>query len=100
MRQYADLESHRKTLEATTETYTLTSKARPRLQDGQETRLYDVMEELGAGPVTLDQIVKHCEYRRYAALLKAEPSVRNSVQWHLRNWVKRGIIEKDADSLR
>jgi hypothetical protein len=76
------------------DTYTLISKARPRLGDGQETRLYEVMEELGDGPVSLDQIVKQCEYRRYASLLKTEPSVRNSVEWHLRNWVKRGIVKK------
>jgi len=76
------------------DTYTLTSKARPRLGDGQETRLYEVMEELGDGPVSLDQIVKQCEYRRYASLLKTEPSVRNSLEWHLRNWVKRGIVKK------
>ena len=76
------------------DTYTLTSKARPRLGGGQETRLYEVMEELGDGPVSLDQIVKQCEYRRYASLLKTEPSVRNSVEWHLRNWVKRGIVKK------
>ena len=76
------------------DTYTLTSKARPRLGDGQETRLYEVMEELGDGPVSLDQIVKQCEYRRYASLLKTEPSVRNSVEWHLLNWVKRGIVKK------
>ncbi|MCU1224622.1 MAG: hypothetical protein JWQ42_2715 [Edaphobacter sp.] len=74
--------------------YTLTSKARPTLGDGQETRLYDVMEEFSDGPVSLDQIVKQCEYRRYASLLKTEPSVRNSVEWHLRNWVKRGIVKK------
>jgi hypothetical protein len=76
------------------DTYTLTSKARPRLGDGQETRLYDVMEEFSDGPVSLDQIVKQCEYRRYASLLKTEPSVRNSVEWHLRSWVKRGIVKK------
>lgn len=73
-------------------TYTLTSKARPRLQEGQEARLYDVMEELGGGPLTLDQIVKQCEYRRYGGLLKTEPSIRNSVDWHLRRWLKRGIV--------
>lgn len=77
------------------ETYTLTSKARPRLQGGQETRLYDVMEELGGGPVTLEQIVKQCEYRRYAALLKTE-TIRNSVSWHLRNWVRDGIVQKSS----
>lgn len=82
------------------ETYTLTSKAREGLRDGQETRLRDVIKELGGGPVTLDQILKQCEYRRYAALLKTEPSVANSVQWHLRSWVKRGIIEKHADPIR
>ena len=76
------------------DTYTLTSKARPRLGDGQETRLYDVMEELEGGPVSLDQIVKQCKYRRYASLLKTEPSIRNSVEYHLRNWVKRGIVKK------
>ena len=80
------------------DTYTLTSKARPRLGDGQETRLYDVMEELGDGPVTLDQIVKQCEYRRYGSLLKTEPSIRNSVEWHLRNWLKRGIVMKTPTS--
>jgi len=76
------------------DSYTLISKARPRLGDGQETRLYDVMEELGDGPVTLDQIVKQCEYRRYGSLLKTELSIRNSVEWHLRNWLKRGIVKK------
>jgi hypothetical protein len=74
--------------------YKLISQARPRLRDGQETRLYDVLEELGVGPVTLDQIVKQCEYRRYAALLKTEPSVRNSVEYHLRSWTNRGIVER------
>lgn len=78
------------------DSYTLTSKARPRLQDGQETRLYDVMEELGGGPVTLTQIVKQCEYRRYASLLKTEPSVEDSVAYHLRNWLKRGIVMRTA----
>ena len=73
-------------------TYTLASKARPRLQDGQESRLYDVIEELGGGPLTLDQIVTQCEYRRYGALLKTEPSISNSVAWHLRGWLKRGIV--------
>ncbi len=62
------------------DSFALTPKARPRLQEGQETRLNDVMEELGRGQVTLDQIVK-------ASLLKSEPSVRNSVAWHLRGWV-------------
>jgi hypothetical protein len=76
------------------DTCTLTSKATPRLQDGQETRLYDVMEDLGGGPVTLEQIVKQCEYRRYRSLLKAEPSISNSVSWHLRNWLKRGLVKK------
>jgi hypothetical protein len=63
---------------------------------GQATRLYDVMEELGGGPVTLDQIVEKCEYRRYASLLRTEPSVRASVEWHLGNWVKDGIVKKNA----
>jgi hypothetical protein len=75
------------------DTYALTSKARPRLQGGQETRLYDVMEELGGGHLTLDQIVKQCEYRRYASLLKTEPSISNSVTWHLRRWLRRGIVK-------
>lgn len=59
-------------------TYTLISKAKPKLQDGQETRLYEVMEELGGGPLTMDQIEKGCEYRRYRALMKAESSIRKS----------------------
>jgi hypothetical protein len=78
---------------ASMDTYTLTSKARPRLQDGQETRLYDVMEELGGGPLTLEKIVKQCEYRRYASLLKTEPSIEKSVTYHLRNWLDRGIVK-------
>lgn len=73
-------------------TFTLTSKARPRLRSGQETRLYEVMEELGGGPVTLDQIVRQCEYRRYGSLLKTEPSIENSVKWHLRNWLNSKIV--------
>jgi hypothetical protein len=76
------------TIRADMDPYSLTSKARPRLGDGQATRLYDVMEELGGGPVTLDQIVKLCEYRRYGSLLRTEPSIRSSVEWHLRNWLK------------
>ena len=77
--------------------YTLTSKATPRLQDGQETRLYEVMEELGGGPVTLDQIEKKCEYRRYGALFKTETSIRKSLEYHLRDWLKRGIVRISAD---
>ena len=76
------------------EAYTLKSKARPStLRNGQETRLYDVMEELGGGPVTMEQIVKQCEYRRYGALLKTE-TIPNSVAWHLRNWARDGIVMK------
>jgi len=78
--------------------HALISKARPRLGDGQETRLYDVMEELGDGPVTLDQIVKQCEYRRYGSLLRTEPSIRDSVEWHLRDWLKRDIVKKTPTS--
>jgi hypothetical protein len=73
--------------------YTLTSKPTPRLRGGQETRLYEVMEELGGGPVTLDQIMKQCEYRRYGALLKTA-SIRESVEWHLQDWLKRSIVKK------
>jgi hypothetical protein len=54
------------------------------------------MEELGGGPVTLDQIVEKCEYRGYASLLRAEPSVRASVEYHLKNWLKDGIVKKDT----
>jgi hypothetical protein len=78
-------------------TYTLTSKARPRLGVGQATRLYDVMEELGGGPVTLDEIVEKCEYRRYGSLLKTEPSIGASVEWHLGKWSKEGIVTKNAE---
>jgi hypothetical protein len=83
------------TIRADMETYTLTSKARPRVGLGQATCLYSVMEELGGGPVTLDQIVEKCEYRCYASLLRTEPSVRASVEYHLRNWLKDGIVKKD-----
>jgi hypothetical protein len=79
-------------------TFTLMSKARPRLQDGQETRLYDVIEELGGGPVTLEQIVKRCEYRRYGSLLKTEPSIQSSVRWHFRKWLRRGIVTETPTS--
>jgi hypothetical protein len=51
------------------------------------------MEELGGGPLSLEQIVKQCEYRRYGSLLKTA-SVRDSVVWHLREWLKRGIVEQ------
>jgi hypothetical protein len=78
------------------ETYTLKSKARPStLRDGQETRLYDVMEELGGDSLTLEAIVKQCEYRRYGALLKTE-TIPNSVSWHLRRWLKDGIVQKSS----
>lgn len=74
--------------------YALTSKARPStLRDGQETRLYDVMEELGGGPLTFEAIVKQCEYRRYQT--KTE-TVSNSVAWHLRRWLKDGIVQKSS----
>jgi hypothetical protein len=75
------------------ETYTLTSQARPRLQEGQESRLYDAMEDLNGGPATFEQIVKQCKYRRYESLLKTE-TIEKSVAWHLRNWVKGGIVSK------
>ncbi len=75
--------------------YTLTSKAWPRLGGGQASLLYAVMEELGGGPVTLDQIVAKCEYRRYASLLKTEPSIRAAVSYHLNRWLKEGYVKKD-----
>jgi hypothetical protein len=79
--------------------YTLTSPGgRPsQLQGGQETRLYDAMEDLGGGPVSLDQIIKQCKYRRYESLLKTE-TIENSIAWHLRHWVRRGIVEKATSS--
>ena len=80
------------------DTYTLTSKGRPKLGEGQETRLYDVMEELGYGPITLEQIVQRCEYRHYGSLLRTEPSIRNSVKFHLRNWLERGIVKETPPS--
>lgn len=75
------------------DTYELTSKAQPRLQDGQETRLYQAMDDLGGGPATFDQIIKQCEYRRYRSLLKTE-TIENSVAWHLRRWIEREIVKK------
>lgn len=80
-------------------TYTLTSKARPFLEQGQEARLYEVMVELGSGPVTMYEIVKQCELRRYGTLLRTEPSISNSVSFHLRRWVKRGIVKKKTLAL-
>jgi hypothetical protein len=75
------------------ETYTLTSKGKPAtLGDGQASRLYDVMEELGGGPVSLQQIVEKSEYRRYAALLKTEMSVSRSVKYHLNRWRREGYV--------
>ena len=73
--------------------YTLTSKARPRLKEGQESRLYTAMEDLNGGPATLEQIVKQCKYRRYESLLKTE-SIEKSIAWHLRNWETLGIVDK------
>jgi hypothetical protein len=86
----------RATIRADMETYTLTSKARPRVGLGQATCLYSVMEELGGGPATLDQIVEKCEYRGYASLLRTEPSVRASVKYHLKNWLNDGIVKKNT----
>jgi hypothetical protein len=66
------------------ETYTLTSKGRPAtIGSGQALRLYEVMEELGGGPISLDKIVEKCEYRNYAALLETETSVTRSVKHDL-----------------
>lgn len=79
------------------ETYSLTSKARPRLQSEQETRLYDAIKELGGGPLTLYQIVKQCEFRRYGTLLRKEAPISSSVSFHLRNWLRRGIVEKERN---
>lgn len=78
------------------ETYTLTSKKRPHLLGKQQIRLYTVMEDLGGGPVTLYQIVKQCEFRRYETLLRTEASISSSVLFHLRNWMERGIVEKQS----
>jgi hypothetical protein len=75
-------------------TYILASKARPKLMRGQETRLYDVMEGLGGGPLTLAQIVRQCENLSYASLLRTETSVENSVKYHLRRWSKRDLVKK------
>lgn len=79
---------------ASMDTYTLTSKAKPRLSEGQAECLYKVMEDLNGGPATLEQIVEQCECRRFRSLLKTEPSVEASVKYHLRNWLKSGIVTK------
>ena len=63
------------------------------MQDGQETRLYDVMEELMKdlkGPATMatmEQIVKEAEYRKHQYLLKTETSVERSIRHHFRKWL-------------
>jgi hypothetical protein len=75
------------------DTYKLTSKARPRLQSVQETCLYDTMEDLNGRPATLERIIKECKYHHFDSLLKTE-TIENSVAWHLRNWLKRGIVTK------
>jgi len=54
------------------------------------------MEELRGGPVTLDEIVKQCEYRRYGALFKTETSVQTSVIYHLKRWIKLGVVEQSS----
>ena len=81
-------------------TYKLTSKAKPKLTekggDTQAERLYQVMLELGEEPVTLAQIVKQCEYRRYQSLLKTEPSIEASIVYHLKRWVKAGIVTSSS----
>jgi hypothetical protein len=67
------------------------------LQDGQETRLYDVMEELMKalkGPATMDQIVKQAEYRTDQYLLKTETSVERSIRHHFRKWLAEKWIEQ------
>ena len=81
------------------ENYRLKSEGgRPvNLQDGQETRLYDVMEELMEvlkGPATMDQIVKQAEYRKYQYLLKTETSVERSIRHHFRKWLAEKWIEQ------
>lgn len=79
------------------DTYTLASKAKPRLSEGQAECLYKAMEDLNGGPATLADIVEKCEYRRYRSLLKTEPSVEASVKYHIHNWLKRGIVTKNSE---
>jgi hypothetical protein len=50
----------------------------PGLLEG-DVRLYDVMEELGDGPLTLHQIVTQCEYRRHGSL--SNQNHQSSIPW-------------------
>lgn len=80
------------------EHYKLTSKATEQFdvdKDTQPVRLYRAIEELGGldAPVSLDKIVEKCAYRRYAGLFKTETSIRNSVKFHLKNWLDEQYVE-------
>jgi hypothetical protein len=73
----------------------LTSKARPAtVGNKQALRVYEVMEELGGGPATTDEIVKLAEYRNYRYLLVTETSVERSIRWHLKGFVRKGWAEQ------
>lgn len=75
----------------------LVSEGKPQLRDrdgeNQEVQLWKVLNELGGERLTLDQIVKQCEYRRHSTSV----SVRASVIWHLKNFANRKIVKIDFD---
>lgn len=75
--------------------YELTSQAWPKLGKGQAEALYKIMlEDLGGGPATMEQILEKCKYRHYEAHLIREKSIQRSVEYHLNNWLKAGIARK------
>jgi hypothetical protein len=77
------------------ESYKLKSKARPAtVGDRQALRVYELMEELGGGPATMEEILKLAEYRKYRFLLVKETSVERSIRYHLRNFVKKGWAQQ------
>jgi len=77
------------------EKYKLMSKARPAtVGNKQALRVYEVMEELGGGPATMEEIVKLAEYRKFQYLLVKETSVERSIRYHLKQFVKKGWAEQ------
>lgn len=88
------------------ETYSLVYQSRPRIKEGQQTILYLAFESLGRGPLTLDQLAKECEARRYRSTFKSNESiagpfelqVHTSIRYHLKDWVERGIVRRNKQN--
>jgi len=68
--------------------FTLTSKAKPQISRGQQSRLYEAMQALN-GSAMFDVITAKCKELGYGDLIRFPVTIHASVMHHLHDWETR-----------